>query len=73
MSAVTVLQTCIYIAGKLPRNLRYSTKPVYIAKRPLPLLCRGLGVGQAGGRTRFFNLYTIMLSFTMTKERFFAL
>ena len=45
LNVVILLQTCIYSALKLPRNLKYSTKHVYIAYRPLPLLCRGLGVG----------------------------
>ena len=31
MSVVILLQTCIYSALKLPRNLKYSTKHVYIA------------------------------------------
>ena len=31
MSVVILLQTCIYSGLKLPRNLKYSTKHVYIA------------------------------------------
>ena len=31
MSVAILLQTCIHSALKLPRNLKYSTKHVYIA------------------------------------------